>query len=292
MGAIKIIDIENAELQRIQTGIKSFDEFVGGGLVPGSTFIFAGQPGVGKSTFVLQLSNALADGGTKVLYASGEESLTQVKQRADRLGALHPEIWCSEALNLEPLFETIESVNPDVIIIDSLQMLYSKDVKQPAGSPSQMRQCLHKLIGFAKKNNKVLLVIGHSTKAGLIAGLLTLQHMVDVVLFMELMDDGHRRMVGKKNRYGSTNVQWIVEMTSTGLQELDSDYSAPAKMRTIEVTYPEIVGVIESSGKISEFWNRFNLHTPILWLFGRLYGDEDLKNIQQYDIIYRLKEDK
>ncbi len=204
---------------RVSTGIASLDDFLGGGIVEGSAFLFAGVPGSGKSSLLMQLSENFAEQGRKVLYVSGEENFNQIKARANRLSANAPDIYLSDEIKLEELFASIDSENPKVIVIDSIQMLTSNTLKSMAGSVSQTRYCLLELIAKIKKENRILFVIGHATKSGLIAGLLTLQHMVDVLLYLIVNEDGTRTLLSKKNRFGETGKEWQAYMTPSGLKE-------------------------------------------------------------------------
>lgn len=215
--------IPSKTIEKIKTGIYGFDNLIGGGLVPGSTMLFAGMPGIGKSTLLLQLADAFAK-YNKVLYISGEESMSQIKMRADRLGALNPQIYCSENIALEDILLLIESLNPKLLIIDSLQMLYSRASKVMPGSPSQMKKVLLKMIAIAKEKDMVLITIGHSTKSGMIAGLLTLQHMVDATMFMSISEeDGVRLLEVKKNRFGASQGIWELEMAEKGFKDINEN---------------------------------------------------------------------
>ena len=219
--ARQINTIPSKEIEKIKTGIYGFDNLVGGGLVPGSTMLFAGEPGVGKSTLLLQLAAAFAK-QDKVLYISGEESMSQIKLRADRLGAVNPQIYCSENIALEDILLLVENLNPKLMIIDSLQMVYSRASKVMPGSPSQMKKVLLKLISLAKEKDMVLITIGHSTKSGMIAGLLTLQHMVDATMFMSISEeDGIRLLEVKKNRFGAGQEIWEIEMAEHGFKDIN-----------------------------------------------------------------------
>lgn len=271
--AVPIILISSNKSSRYLTGISGFDNLLGGGFVTGSSLLFAGEPGVGKSTFMLQVADNLAKMGQKVLYASGEENLEQIKLRADRLNTLNPKIWCSEAIAIEELSQLIKELNPQIIIVDSLQALYSKKSRRAIGSPSQMRDSLRFLIELAKKKNKILIVIGHSTKSGLIAGLLTLQHMVDIVFFMKIIEGNLREIFSKKNRFGASQYGWKVFMTNKGLIERPD-------VKVLKLEYNEIKEILDNS------WvNKYTINSDMRWLFEKAFNKK-LKNIE-YDIIYR-----
>ncbi len=280
MKAKRINEISLKETRRLQTRIAGFDELLGGGFVSGQTMLFAGEPGVGKSTFILQVANKLAQ-RHKVLYASGEESLPQLRLRADRLNTLNPRIWCSEAICLEELFELINKLDPQFIIVDSLQMLHSLKLKIRQGSPSQMRFCLNALIKSCKKKEKNLIVIGHSTKSGLIAGLMTLQHMVDTTFFMRTTDDNLIEIYSRKNRFGASRIGWKVMMLPQGIYDASSKETA----REIKLKWEKIEKILNKSWS-----NRLVVRSDMKYLFDKAFGKENLKKIQSFDIIYHLKD--
>jgi DNA repair protein RadA/Sms len=301
---VPINEIPQSGELRMATNIKGFDSLMGKGLIPGQTIMFAGEPGVGKSTFLLQVSEAIAEQGIPVLYASGEENLPQLRLRADRLGTLNTHILCTNAINLDDIFEAVKSVSPRIIIIDSLQMLYSKSMRQAPGTPTQMRYCLNSMIQFTKENNLILIVVGHSTKTGLVAGLLTLQHMVDTVLFMTIQSENGRRLLTcKKNRFGPAFTGWQLKMTETGLYDLDNNEDLLAGERVVESTESaaftkgvsnELNGVSEKtrvmSGKqIQELlsnhpFDKFAINSHVQWLAKKL-NIRGLTNIDNYDIM-------
>jgi len=291
---LPINKIDASNINRLITGILPFDNFLGGGFVPGSAVILAGEPGVGKSTLMLQIANALAKNFI-VLYASGEENLGQIKLRADRLGTLNPQIWCSESINLEELYRIMGELNPQFIIIDSLQMLYSKSLKQAPGTPSQMKYGLSSLIDYVKENNKVLIAIGHSTKSGLIAGLMTLQHMVDVVLFMTILDGNSRQLFSKKNRFGPSQISWEIEISERGFIDKNENLGDlgismefcenPIESQTIRLNYEKIQELLATDN----FINRAAIKNNFRWLFQRAFGTNDLTKINKYDILFKLK---
>jgi len=224
ISAISINKIKTATAERISTGFEKVDELLGGGVVSGSVIMFAGEPGVGKSTLWLQVANNIAQ-ERSVLYASGEESLSQTKMRADRLNALNPSIVCSENVAIEDIEVLIDKIKPKFVIVDSLQMIYSRTSSLTPGSPTQMKKGLLALIEIAKRNNIAIVVIGHCTKSGLIAGMLTLQHMVDVTLFMRLNEDATRTIEVKKNRFGTAQTVASFEMKEQGFIEVGEEIS-------------------------------------------------------------------
>lgn len=218
-------EIEVKEDFRIPTGIEELDILLNGGFPKGAAVLVAGEPGSGKSTLVLQMASLVGSKGYKVLYGCGEESLSQIRNRADRLSAAKPTIICSESINLEDLYRADMEANADFIVIDSLQMLYSNSLKQQPSSPTQMRFCLASLIDYVKEKDKILIVIGQSTKSGLIAGMLSLQHMVDVVWYLTADVNTTRTLHVHKNRFGSAQTGWEMRMGPNGFIELEENSS-------------------------------------------------------------------
>jgi DNA repair protein RadA/Sms len=228
-----ITQIEPQDTHKISVGVTEIDELLAGGLTKGQVIMLAGQPGCGKSTLVTQISKALSIQGNKVLYVSGEESLPQIRSRADRLNAVNDNIICAEAVGLEQIIQTANYYKPVFMVVDSLQMIHSAMLKQAPSSPTQMRFCLDKLIDYAKTNGIIMLVIGHSTKTGIIAGLLALQHMVDTVLFMTTDITNVRKLQVYKNRYGEANVATELTMDTSGFREFNH-----IKPTTIPISIP------------------------------------------------------
>lgn len=216
-----IQDIVKQKTVRYKTPEKEFNRVLGGGLVPGSISLFGGEPGIGKSTLLLQL--ALKWNGIKLLYVSGEESSQQIKMRADRIGFSNRECLILAETNLENILLQIEQHQPDILIIDSIQTLYSKSIESASGSISQIRECASQLMRFAKETNTPVFLIGHITKEGQIAGPKVLEHMVDVVLQFE-GDQNHmyRLLRSTKNRFGPTNEIGIYQMNVSGLAEVEN----------------------------------------------------------------------
>ncbi len=205
------IDTKNAELNRV----------LGGGLVPGSLVLIGGEPGIGKSTLVLQVALRMA--GKKILYVSGEESVNQLKMRAERLGKMESDCYIVSETSLERIFEHIRSVQPDVVVVDSIQTIMTEMAESSPGSVSQVRECSAALLKFAKETAIPVLMIGHITKEGSIAGPKILEHIVDTVLQFE--GDRHylyRILRANKNRFGSTDELAIFEMQQSGLREVSN----------------------------------------------------------------------
>lgn len=214
--------MEDSEAVRIITGIGELDRVLGGGLVPGSAVLLAGEPGIGKSTLLMQLCKKACD-NYSVLYVSGEESKNQLKMRADRLGVADSEVLVLTETDLDSVINEYDRVSPDVVIVDSVQTMVSASVESFAGSPTQVRECSSQLITRAKADGCAIVLVGHVTKEGNIAGPKTLEHMVDAVLNFEGdRSQSHRIVRAIKNRYGSTNEIGVFEMTDVGLEEVDN----------------------------------------------------------------------
>ena len=216
----KLKDIENIESKRLDTGYEELNRVLGGGLVDGSLILLGGEPGIGKSTLVLQICNNLTKYGN-LLYVSGEESDSQIKMRADRLKVNSENILFLGETNIEEIETQIEKTNPKFCIIDSIQTMYDEEISSAAGSVSQVREVTARLMNIAKSKKISTIVIGHVTKDGNIAGPRLLEHMVDVVLYLEGERFlSHRILRGVKNRFGSTNEIGIFEMKEEGLVEV------------------------------------------------------------------------
>lgn len=217
----KISEVSVEEEDRISTHMSELDRVLGGGIVPGSLILVGGDPGIGKSTLLLQVCKNLSDKELDVLYISGEESLKQIKMRANRLGNFtdHLSLLCE--INLELIEEIVKKVKPKVVVIDSIQTMYSEEVKAAPGSVSQVRESTAVLLQLAKGLGITIFIVGHVTKEGTVAGPRVLEHMVDTVLYFE--GDRHasyRILRGVKNRFGSTNEIGVFEMREQGLVEV------------------------------------------------------------------------
>ena len=213
--------IEGDEGERIQTGIAEMDRVLGGGIVGGSAILVGGDPGIGKSTLLLQVLEKLAERGLKVLYVSGEESARQIKLRGRRLGAASGNLMVLIEVELDNILGRIQEIAPAVAVIDSIQTVYSPALSSAAGSVGQVREASARLILFAKKTGIPIFLVGHVTKDGSIAGPKVLEHMVDTVLYFE-GDSGHAYRVirGIKNRFGPTHEIGVFEMRDNGLAEV------------------------------------------------------------------------
>lgn len=250
--ALKINEISTTQEDRIHTNNNELNRVLGGGLVTGSVVLLGGEPGIGKSTLVLQIALLMKN---KVLYVSGEESQSQIKLRAERLEGKNENCLILTETKTQNIFKIIEEVQPDVVVIDSIQTLYTDFIEASPGSISQIRETAAELIKFAKETNTPVILIGHITKEGAIAGPKILEHMVDVVLQFE-GDRNHtyRILRAQKNRFGSTQELGIYEMQNTGLREVsnpseilisekDSDLTGTAISATLEGMRPLMIEV-------------------------------------------------
>ena len=218
-----IESITSNDKDRLKTGISEMDRVLGGGIVKGSSVLVGGDPGIGKSTLLLQLLQQLAVGGLKVLYVSGEESARQIKLRGIRVGATSENLYIYVEISLEKILAQIAELAPHVVVIDSIQTIYSRDLTSAPGSVGQVRESSERLILMSKKSGIPIFLIGHVTKDGAIAGPKVLEHMVDAVLYFQ-GDAGHvfRIIRGVKNRYGPTNEIGVFEMWEHGLREVSN----------------------------------------------------------------------
>lgn len=218
----KLNSVEIEKYSRYKTGYEELDRVLGGGLVQGSLVLLGGEPGIGKSTLILQICDKIKVNGS-VLYISGEESATQIKMRANRLNINNENILFLGETCIETIENTLESVKPDFIIIDSIQTMYSEQLQAAAGSVSQVREITARIMQMCKRKNITTILIGHVTKDGNIAGPRVLEHMVDTVLYLEgERYFSYRILRGVKNRFGSTNEVGLFEMREEGLCEIEN----------------------------------------------------------------------
>ena len=229
---VSIDEIKGDKEERFTTDIEEFDRVLGGGIVPGSLTLVGGDPGIGKSTLLLQVCKQLSDTGREVLYISGEESLSQIKMRADRIGTFQKQFRLLTEINLDIIAQTVKKEKPDVVVIDSIQTMFNEQVNAAPGSVSQVRESTAVLLQLAKGENIAILIVGHVTKEGTVAGPRVLEHMVDTVLYFEGdKQDIYRILRGVKNSFGSTNEIGVFEMEEGGVREIKnpSEYMISGK---------------------------------------------------------------
>ena len=219
----RLRDIKSSAGRRLNTGIKEFDFVLGGGMVPGSMVLVGGEPGIGKSTLLLQVAGRLQELGHSTLYVSGEESALQVKLRAERLHGSAEDVALLNETLLETIIATAGAQRFDAIVVDSIQTVFTSDLEGAPGNVGQVRECAARLMRFAKETETTVFAVGHVTKGGGIAGPKTLEHIVDTVLYFE-GDKGHssRILRAVKNRFGSTNEIGVFEMKDSGLEEVSN----------------------------------------------------------------------
>jgi DNA repair protein RadA/Sms len=241
-----INDIHYDEQTRLPTPDQELNRVMGGGIVPGSLTLLGGEPGIGKSTLMLQVAMQMS--GYKVLYISGEESMQQVKMRAERLGSITADCYLLTETSTQNIFKQVEILEPDIVVVDSIQTLYSSHIESAAGSISQVRECTAELMKYAKESGTPVFLIGHITKEGTIAGPKVLEHMVDTVLQFE----GDRHMAYRilrsiKNRFHSTNELGIYEMTGLGLREVSNPSEVLITQREEDISGIAISAMLEGN---------------------------------------------
>jgi len=241
-------DVPLQALDRIRVPIGEMDRVLGGGIVPGSVVLIGGEPGIGKSTLLLQLASVLADERGSVLYVSGEESVYQLKMRAERLGLRSERLYLFSESNLDRIIEHIEQISPSLVIIDSIQSVYLEEVGSSSGSVSQLRETTARLIQVAKTGGVPVFLVGHVTKEGAIAGPKLLEHMVDAVLYLEgERFHSYRLLRSVKNRFGSTNEIGVFEMHEEGMLEVPNPSVAFLADRTLMRSGSTVVVTLEGT---------------------------------------------
>ena len=244
-----MIEFVSADNTRQSTGMGELDRVLGGGVASGSLILLGGDPGIGKSTLLLQVAGAFAANGHRTLYVSGEESGEQIKLRAQRLGIDGSELYVYSQTSLEAVEEQAIKLKPQLIIVDSIQTMSSSDITSAPGSVSQVRGCAARLAQLAKKQSVSIFLVGHVTKEGMIAGPRVMEHMVDVVLYFEgERHQTYRILRGVKNRFGSTNEIGVFEMSGAGLREVTNPSSFFLMDRdNLNVSGTVVVPVIEGT---------------------------------------------
>ncbi len=243
--------VEMGRVGRMATGIQEFDRVLGGGLVPGSLVLIGGDPGIGKSTLMLQVLHNLASHRHQTLYISGEESVQQIKLRNDRLGRASEHLWVVSETVLESIRNMTEEIHPDAVVVDSVQTIFSPDLTSAPGSVSQVREATMHLMFLAKRTGVPIFLVGHVTKDGAIAGPRLLEHMVDTVLYFEGGQNNLFRILrAVKNRFGSTNEIGVFEMKDDGLHEVPNPSSVFLSHHPCAVPGSVVTASIEGSRPI------------------------------------------
>ena len=218
---VAINEVTAKDEERITTGFSELDRVLGGGVVPGGLVLVGGDPGIGKSTLLLQVCQNMANSGLNVLYISGEESLKQIRLRANRMGDFNDNLKLLSETNLETIEATVLDMKPDMVVVDSIQTMYREDINTAPGSVGQVRESTNALMQLAKGENIPIFIVGHVTKEGMVAGPRMLEHMVDTVLYFEGDKQAVYRIIrGVKNRFGSTNEIGVFEMRNNGLNQV------------------------------------------------------------------------
>ncbi len=248
---LPVTEVVTLDIPRYRTDFSELDSVLGGGLVPGSVVLLGGEPGVGKSTLLLQAAEHYANKGRKILYASGEESASQIALRSARLGVANPNLWVVAETMLETIEAHIEKLKPDLLIIDSVQTLYSSLLESQPGSVGQLRECTFQLVSLAKQKHISTFLVGHVTKEGSIAGPKVLEHMVDVVLYIESTPSQSFRLLRSiKNRFGATNEIGVFELFSGGIRAVSNPSELFLSEQQSSVAGSTIVASVEGTRSI------------------------------------------
>ena len=248
---VPFLEVSTQDVPRFSTGILEFDRVLGGGVVPGSLILIGGDPGIGKSTLLLQATHTMKIGGKNLLYVSGEESETQIKMRGERLGVRPDHLFLMTETCLERILEGVEAVSPGVIILDSIQTAYSEKLGSSPGSISQVREVATQFLYLSKKRSIPTFLIGHITKDGSLAGPKSLEHIVDTVLYFEgERYHSHRIIRTVKNRFGAANELGVFEMTSEGLIPVDNPSKLFLAERPAGASGSVVIGCMEGSRPI------------------------------------------
>ncbi len=245
---IPLKDVELVDELRYSSGISELDIVLGGGIINGSLVLVGGDPGIGKSTLLLQVADNVAKQNKKILYISGEESIRQIKLRSDRLGVENENIFIIAENNINSINNYVDDIKPNLIIVDSIQTMYCTEITSASGTVSQVRECTMKLMNLSKSKGIATFIVGHVTKNGAIAGPKVLEHMVDTVLYFEGEKHNIFRMIrAVKNRYGSTNEIGVFEMTNKGLMEVKNPSALFLSEKSFEASGSVVTAVIEGS---------------------------------------------
>ena len=244
----RLAEVEGTGAERWHTGLDEFDFVLGGGVVPGSLVLVGGEPGIGKSTLLLQVAARLEAAGRPALYVSGEESGAQVRMRADRLGSGAADVLFLGETELDAILARADEVKPAALFVDSIQTVFTPDLEGAPGNVSQVRECAARLQRYAKEKGTAVFIVGHVTKDGMVAGPKTLEHVVDTVLYFE--DAGsldHRVLRATKNRFGGVDEIGVFRMTQTGLVPVENPSELFLRERTLGVSGSAVVATIEGT---------------------------------------------
>ena len=245
---LPVCELQTEQVKRYHTQLSELDLVLGGGLVPGSMVLLGGEPGIGKSTLLLQAADQYARTNKKVLYVSGEESTSQIAMRSSRLGVASPQLLVISDISLEAIQSHVEKLAPDLLIVDSIQTVQSNQLGGQPGSVGQLRECTQQLTSLAKSRDIAVFLVGHVTKEGTIAGPKVLEHMVDVVLYLEgTSNQTYRLLRSIKNRFGPTNEVGVFEITSDGLNQVANPSELFLSERHQKIAGSVIVASIEGS---------------------------------------------
>ncbi len=243
-----INSVDIVDEKRILSGISEFDRVLGGGAVVGSLILISGEPGIGKSTLLMQACNGFLTGNRSILYISGEESLKQLKMRAERILSTINSFYLLTEVSLNEIIKASDDLRPDIIVIDSIQSIYRDDIDSSPGSITQVRECAISLLQYAKNNNTTIFLVGQVNKEGAIAGPKVLEHMVDCVLYIDKSNNETYRMLSAvKNRYGSTNEFGLFEMTDSGLIEVTNPSAALLSGRPQNASGSSVACIMEGT---------------------------------------------
>ncbi len=241
-------EIREDRIRRIRTSNAEFDRALGGGIVPGSLVLLGGEPGIGKSTLLLQIADSLSRQDLKILYVAGEESAQQIKLRGDRLGVDGSRLFLAAETGLERIFEEADRLQPDAMIIDSIQTVHTDKLESVPGGIGQIRECAGQLLAYAKRRHVPIFLIGHITKEGGLAGPKTLEHVVDVVLYFEGERHQNQKIIrAVKNRFGPANELGIFEMTARGLVSVANPSALFLSERASQVAGSVVLCALEGS---------------------------------------------